>query len=280
MPRTARPRTGGGAARTGAAGAARRREGGQHGIGDCPAPAHRPPHLGHVLHGVGERAEAGAGCVRRQSPHGRADGDRRGDEGVVPEEAAQHVSAAAAAPAHQRAQAPSPARGQAAGECARGRHGVGQVDDQLRHRQRGPQVAPVPVHLVGIGERQRGQGPLPVVEQRPRRSAVVQEAELCRVHVQVAQAVGGEAQLVDDRCRPEEGVVAVADVHPGAEGRHGGGAPADLGPTLHQQGVDAGPGEVGGADQAVVAGADDDRTVVHGPFSSRPCAPSSRRSYR
>jgi hypothetical protein len=40
--------------------------------------------------------------------------------------------------------------------------------------------------------------------------------------------VRGQVQVFDDAAGQDHGVVAVADVHPGADGVHGGGAAADL----------------------------------------------------
>ena len=47
---------------------------------------------------------------------------------------------------------------------------------------------------------------------------LVGDVLLGRVDVEVAQAEAGEVELVGDRRRPEDRVVAVADVHPGVEG--------------------------------------------------------------
>ena len=83
-----------------------------------------------------------------------------------------------------------------------------------------------------------------------------------RLHVEVAQAVRGEVELVDHRRRAERDVVAVADVHawrrrtarsPPCRRRSGG-------PRAER--AQPGPGQVGGGDEPVVPGADDDRVVV------------------
>ena len=161
----------GGDLRAGAHGAARGLERAAHRVGDGAAAADRPADGGDVLHGVGQRAEAGAGRVRGEPPHGRADHDRGRHHRVLVEEVPQDGADAAPAPAQEVVHAAGPSPGHAAQDGAgRGRL-VGQLDQELGHRHRGGQVAAVALDLAGIGERQRGEGALGVVERRPGRTA-------------------------------------------------------------------------------------------------------------
>ena len=247
--------------------AAGRLERAAHGVGDGPAAADRSPDGGDVLQGVGQGAEAGARRVGGEPPDRRADDDGGRHHGVLPEEVPQDGADAAPAPPEEVAHAARPPLGHASQHGAGRRRLVGQLDQELGHWHRGGQVAAVAVDLTGVGERQRGQRALGVVERRPGRAAGVQEAQLGRIDVEVAQAVRGQVELLHDRRGAEHAVIAVADVHPGAERVDGRRAPAHLGAGLQDHDVHTGAGEVGGADQPVVARSDDDRAVVHGGHS-------------
>ena len=240
-----------------------RGEGSAHRVRHSAAAAHWPAHPGHVLHGVRQRAQAGARRVRREAPDRRADDDGRCDQRVRSEEVPQHVGHAPAAPAQQVADATGAPPGDLSQHGARRRRLVGQLDQQLRHGHGGLQVAAVAVDLAGMGQGQAGHGPLWVAEERPGRTLPVQQAQLGRIDVDVAQAVGRQVQLLRHRSGAEQDVIAVADVHPGAERVHRRGTAADGRSGLEQQHVQAGAGQVGGADQPVVTGSDDDGAVIH-----------------
>jgi hypothetical protein len=217
-----------------------------------------------VLHGEGQGAQAGAGRVGGEPPDRRADDDGRRHHGVLAEEVPQDRADAAAAPAKEVEHAAGPSLGHATEHRAGCGCLVGQLDQQLGHRHRGVQVAPVALHLAGIGERERRERALGVVEGGPGRTARVEQAELRRIDVQVAQAMPREVELFHHGRGAEQPVVAVADVHADAERSDRGRAPAHLSARLQHHDVQTGAGEVGGADQPVVARSDDDRAVVHG----------------
>ena len=71
-----------------------------------------------------------------------------------------------------------------------------------------------------------------------------------------------ELELGDDRRRAERHVVAAADVDRRPGERLAAGRAADVVARLEHERRAARPGQVGGGDQAVVAGADDDHVVV------------------
>ena len=69
------------------------------------------------------------------------------------------------------------------------------------------------------------------------------------VGVEVAQPVGGQVELLDDAARPDHGVIAAAHVDAGADGVNSGRTPSDRRAGLEDDHVEAGPGQVGGADR-------------------------------
>ena len=260
--------------------AAGRLERGQQGAWHLAAAAHRPPHGAHVAHRVGQRTEAAARGLRRDAPHHRADQEAGPEQGLLGEIGPHHVRSAAAAPAQQRGDA-APTRSQhLAGQAAearrvhRGRH------HQLDRRDRRVRVAAVGVHLPGVAAADGVQRRLQRVVAGPRRPAGPRHVHLRRLQVEVAQAVVRQAQLLGDRGGAERDVVAVADVDRAAPERLAGGGAADGGPGLQQEGAHPAPGEVGGAHQAVVAGADDDGVVVADGGSHPAILPGRARGHR
>ncbi len=85
---------------------------------------------------------------------------------------------------------------------------------------------------------------------------------LRRIEVEVAQAVGGEVEFVHHRRGAEREMVAVADVDRRAGELLAGRRSADVGPGLEHQRAQAGAGEIGRGDEAVVASADHDGVEV------------------
>ena len=94
-----------------------------------------------------------------------------------------------------------------------------------------------------------------VVEEQPRWAAVVAHVDGRRVGFQVSQPVGRQVEVVHEGHGPHQGVVAAADVEAGVQVADCRGAAPYLFTGLHQQGVHSGPGQVGRADEAVVAAA-------------------------
>ena len=123
-------------------------------------------------------------------------------------------------------------------------------------------VPPVAVHLTREHPADRVECRVEVVVMRPRGAVAPGDVVLRRVDVLVLEPVAAEIELVDDRHRPERDVVAVADVDGRAAEPLTGGRAADRAAGLHEQHREPGTGEVGGRDQPVVPGADDDRVVV------------------
>ena len=130
-------------------------------------------------------------------------------------------------------------------------------------RTRRGRIPPVPLYLARMRRPQRLESPFEVVVEKPGRSARPRQRELSRIDVEVAEPVLSQIELVGDRCRANGDVVAVADVDPGAEGVHGRGAAADVRPGLEHDHVEARSGQIRGADEPVVAGADDGDVPLH-----------------
>ena len=127
-------------------------------------------------------------------------------------------------------------------------------------------------------DRRAGGVEVDVERQRPLVVAGAERREPPRVHVEVAQAALVEAQVLDDAGVPHHDVRARAPVdgvpRPALDGRD---RAAQHGVPLDHLDVEAGPGQVAGGDQRVVAAADDDDVPVGHPGSlgsgSPPAAP-------
>ena len=222
-------------------------------LGHLTAAADGAAEGAHMAQGVGERAETGAGHLGRDAPHHRTRHHGRAAQRIGGEELAHDVGGAAPAPAQQGADALAAAGQHGAGETAERGRLAGCLEHQLHRRGGSLQVAAIPVDLTGVGVGERVEGAVEVFVQRPRRAAVPRHVHLCRLDVEVAQAVIGEAQFFDDRGGSEGDVVAVADVHRAATERLAGSRAAHRAAGLDQQRAQTGAGEIGGTDQAVVA---------------------------
>ena len=85
------------------------------------------------------------------------------------------------------------------------------------------------------------------------------------LELDVVEAECAQVQLVEDRRRGEQGVVAAADVDACAEGVVGRRTAADARERLEHDDSQPRAGEVRGADEPVVPAADDDRVGVIAP---------------
>jgi len=136
--------------------------------------------------------------------------------------------------------------------------GARHFEDQLGHRNRIAQVAPIPLDRMRVGLRECVEMGVGVVHEQPARSVVVEAVHIADHRLEIAQPVRLEVEFVDHRHRPNHRMVAVADVEPGAQVGHGRSATADIVTSFEQQGVDAGSSQVRSADQPVVTRTDHD----------------------
>ncbi len=141
------------------------------------------------------------------------------------------------------------------------------------------EVLPVAGHLLRVRPVKRLEVGLDVVQEHPRRRAIVEPMHGADLRLDVPQAERGQVELVGDGHAANHRVIAVADVESGVEVGDGGRTSADIAPRFEQEGVDAGPGQVRGADQAVVARADDDDLGLH-RADARPGGPGQPRPAR
>ena len=231
-------------------------EAAQDRIGESPAASGGTTHLHQVPHRMTDGAEAGAGGRSVETPHDRTGGQCREDQRLVAEELGQKGLRRAARPRPQAARGGRPAA-QDPGHSGRARRLLRQFDEQLRDRSRGLDEAAVPVDLTGIGPAQPVEGYVQVVPLHPGAVAVPEPVDTHRIDIQVAEAEARQLELVRDGHGPHQRVVAVADVDPGADRLHGGGAAADGRAGLVQERPQAGAREVRRRDQPVVARAQD-----------------------
>ena len=240
------------------------------GLGHHSAAADGPPDLTDVTNRVRQRAETGAGALGRDAPHHRARHHRRTAQRLGGEEAAHDIGRAAPAPAQQRRRTAAAPGDHLLGDRRDRRRVVGIVEHHLHRRHRRLHVPSVAVDLGRVGAGERVDRLLDVVVDRPHRPAVPGHVALRRIDVDVLQSVSRQVELFDHRGRAERDVVAVADVDRSTAERLARGRAADRRSGLDQQGAQAGFGQVGGADQPVVTGADDHGVVVvdRSPFHS------------
>ena len=263
-----------------------RLETGPDGVGEGAAAAPGPAQLHQVPVGVGQCSQPGAGGVGPHPPHGGSGGDRGHGQVPIVEVPGQNVEDAGPAPGHEPAGGPGPSPPGAGQEAAgRGRY-PGHLQSQLGHIHGVGQVPAVGADLAGMGAGQAVQHPLGLMEEDHRLGAVIEGADPAGLRLEVFQPVVGQLQFVGDGHGPDQGVVAVADVEPDPEVLDGGRAAPHVVLGLHHQRVEAGSGQVGGADQPVVPPARHDHIrIAHGrtllwavTYNARAVRFTSRRS--
>ena len=212
-----------------------------------------------------QRPQSGPRRLRRAAPHRRPGRERRRhDRPRRVKNGAQHLSHRLRRLQRNRVGHPVARGARHPTQHATGRRrSPGQLQQQTGDRLRRGQVAPIPVHLGRVRAPQPVERPLGRAEVQPRLLIdVPPDGELRRVEIEIAQAVIGQRQLGGDRRGSHEDVVAVADVHPGADRVDRRRAPAHGVAGLQHEHVEPGPGEVRRAHQAVVPAAHHDH-VVH-----------------
>ncbi len=211
---------------------------------------------------IGQRTEPRARQLRRDAPHHRTRHHRRSAQGFRGEVVAHHICRAPSAPPQQRRRSATAAGDHLATDGRYRRWIVGIVEHHLHRGHRRFQVSAIAVDLGRVRARERVDGLLDVVVDRPRRPTVPRHVALRGIDVDVLQTVIGECEFVHDRRRPKRDVIAVADVDRAAGEHLARRSPTDRRPSLDQQRAQSRFRQVGRAHQTVVTGADHHGVVV------------------
>ena len=212
---------------------------------------------------VAECGHAGARCLWGHAPDRGTGTDGRQHHVPIVEVTREHVERAHTAPLEQRGHAFGSATDRRLRHrCQRGPAAC-HVQNELGDRHRFVQIMLIGLDLIRVRNAQAIECLLLIGEEEPRRRLIMKHVQIAGLRFKITQSIPRQLEIVDDRHRSYEGVIAVADIEPSAERVDGRGTTTYGVASFDQQRVVTGAGEIRRADQTVVATPDNDDFGIH-----------------